>query len=283
MTIIKKQLQALTLMGLSGLSINALAADTASEHAHSTLHSAMLPSSMSDEHVHEHGSEIYQSSRLDSRWLIDKHGTGHLKSELKSFIGSDENKLFIKAELEKAEGDSSSYSIAPMYSRNVSDFWDLQMGVRYKSDVVEKNQLDQLDQSSLRSYKERNHRVDAVVGMYGLAPYFIETEGYLYVGQDQHVSLSLETEREFLLTQKTILQPYMKLHVLLHEQSDEAKKKGVSEVQAGLKTYYKINPKVMPFIDVAYQYENGTKGSIYQDAEPSEKGWLYGAGISFNF
>lgn len=219
---------------------------------------------MNEQHRHEHGGQIYQATQWDNQWALNQHGDSSISSELKSWIGTDENKVFLKAELEKEESSSPDRYISILYSRNIANFWDAQAGVRYRDQAAQ--------------FQSKEH-LDAVFGLHGLAPYFFETDVSLYIGEQQYVSLKLETERDLLLTQKLILKPYFKADVVLSDQSEDAEKKGVSTLKSGLQTRYEINKKVMPFIDLAYHYKHG------QDAQEktSEREWLYGAGMTFKF
>ena len=220
------------------------------------------------EHIKEHGGQMYQQTTLESRWLRNNDGEGVLKSELETRIGTDENKIFIKVHADDAESEQAEYDAKVLYSRNVADFWDVQAGLRYRND-----QNREVDQD----------QVDAVIGVHGLAPYFFETNAYLYVGQDNQASLSLETERDVLLTQKLIVKPYLDLNVVLSDDSSYAQKTGLSTAQLGLETRYEINKKVMPFIDVAYGYKQGREQTAWQAESASDQEWLYGAGIRFKF
>ena len=222
----------------------------------------------SAEHIKEHGGQMYQQTTLESRWLRNNDGEGVLKSELETRTGTDENKIFIKVHADDAESEQAEYDVKMLYSRNVTDFWDVQAGLRYRND-----QNREVDQD----------QVDAVIGVHGLAPYFFETNAYLYVGQDNQTSLSLETERDVLLTQKLIVKPYLDLNVILSDASSYAQKTGLSSAQLGLEMRYEINKKVMPFIDVAYGYKQGHEQTDWQAESASDQEWLYGAGIRFKF
>ncbi|WP_291354292.1 MULTISPECIES: copper resistance protein B [unclassified Acinetobacter] len=222
----------------------------------------------SAEHIKEHGGQIYQQTTVESKWLRNDDGEGVLKSELETRIGTDENKIFIKVHADDAESEQAEYDAKVLYSRNVADFWDVQAGLRYRNDQNREVDPDQ---------------VDAVIGVHGLAPYFFETNAYLYVGQDNQTSLSLETERDVLLTQKLIVKPYLDLNVVLSDDSSYAQKSGLSTAQLGLETRYEINKKVMPFVDVAYSYNKGNEETAWQQQSSSENEWLYGAGIRFKF
>ncbi len=219
-------------------------------------------------HLKEHGGQIYQQTTLESKWLRNDNAQGALKSKLETRIGTDENKIFIKVHADKAESQQTEYDAKLLYSRNVADFWDVQAGMRYRNEPNREIDQDQ---------------VDAVFGLHGMAPYFFETDAYLYIGQDRQVSFNLETERDLLLTQKLIIQPYLDINVVLSDDSNYAKKTGLNSVQVGLETRYEINKKVMPFIDVAYGYNKGIQETAWQKSSSSENEWFYGAGIRFKF
>ncbi|MBF7688745.1 copper resistance protein B [Acinetobacter rathckeae] len=212
-------------------------------------------------HMAEHGDQVYQVTKLSNEWSMNKDGQGTFGSSLESLIGTDENRLFVEASFNKAESHQPNYNVSALYSRNVSDFWDVQAGVKYQA---ERNNSD-------------SQRVDAVVGILGLAPYFFETKAYVYAGQYGFLGASVALERDFLLTQKLITQPYVDAEFVFRDQSKEAAKSGLSEFKTGIKTRYEINKRVRPFVDVAYAYEKGEKGKAV------EKDWRYGLGVELIF
>nr|WP_042119758.1 copper resistance protein B [Acinetobacter indicus] len=218
------------------------------------------------DHRQEHGGQWYQSSMLESKWMQHAGGRGVWQSELESRIGTDENKLFFKLHTEQAESQQVEYETQVLYSRMISDFWDIQAGVAYQQE----------DQTSAQQWR-------GVVGLHGLAPYFFETEAYLSLAEDQQVQLSLDTERDFLLTQKLILAPYLQAKLVLSDESAQAQKTGLNQLQTGLQMRYEISKKVMPFVDVAYGYHKGLAQTAQQDATESEQGWQYGAGLRLKF
>ncbi|WP_281964470.1 copper resistance protein B [Acinetobacter johnsonii] len=220
-----------------------------------------------DDHLKEHGGQIYQATKLENEWMVDEDGKGNLGTKFETLIGTDENRLFIEANSEKSESNDPKYAVSALYSRNVAPFWDVQAGVRYSED---KN-------------NSSSDRVDGVIGILGLAPYFFETQAYLYGGENNFWGASFELERDLLLTQKLITQPYIEADVIFSDDSNYAAKSGLSELKTGIKTRYEITKRIKPFIDVAYQYEKGQKATSMQEATESEKGWKYGAGIELVF
>ena len=225
------------------------------------------------DHRKEHGAQVYSMTTLDNKWLFDEHGTGALKSKLETRIGTDENKIFIKAHINKSESVDAEYDVKALYSRNISDFWDAQAGLRYR---YEKTALAQ-------GQDDTEEQLDAVFGLHGMAQYFFETDAYLYLGQDDYVALSLETERDVLVTQKLILKPYLEMDVVVNDDSKYAQKAGLGHASFGLETRYEINKKVMPYLDIAYEYSKGQDETTWQSASSSEQGWVYGAGFRVKF
>lgn len=88
-----------------------------------------------DDHLKEHGGQIYQVTRLENAWMVDEDGKGNLGTKLETLIGTDENRLFIEANSEKSESNDPKYAVSALYSRNVAPFWDIQAGVRYSEDI----------------------------------------------------------------------------------------------------------------------------------------------------
>lgn len=220
-----------------------------------------------DKHLKEHGGQVFQTTKFENEWTVDEDGKGTLGSKIETLIGTDENRLFIEANLDKAESHDPKYDVSALFSRNVAPFWDVQAGVRYSGDKNNSN----------------SDRVDGVIGVLGLAPYFFETQAYLYGGENNFWGASFEVERDFLLTQKLITQPYLEVDAVFSDDSNYAAKSGLSELKTGIKTWYEITKRIRPFIDVAYQYEKGQKATTMQEATESEKGWKYGAGIELVF
>ena len=220
-----------------------------------------------DDHLKEHGGQIYQATNLENAWIVDEDGKGTLGTKFETLIGTDENRLFIEANSEKSESNDPKYAVSALYSRNVAPFWDVQAGVRYSEDKNNRN----------------SNRIDGVIGLLGLAPYFFETKAYLYGGENNFWGASFEFDRDLLLTQKLITQPYIAADIVLNDNSDFASKTGLSELKTCIISIYEITKRIRPFVDVAYQYEKGLKETRFQQATDSEKGWLYGAGIEFVF
>lgn len=264
------RINALTFVMTMSLSLMTSLAQSA-EHAQS--HTAMvdMPTTAvfdDQQHAKEHGGQRYQLTTIESKWTQNKSGQGQLQSDLETWFGGDTHKVFLRLAQEKVESEQPNYHAELLYSRNISDFWDVQAGVRYRHDDAKDKDKDQ---------------TDVMFGLYGMAQYFFETEAYVYAGQNQRWSMNLHSERDFLLTQKLIVQPYVEANVVFSDESKYASKTGLNSVEFGLESRYEISKKFMPFIDVSYQYQKGVKETPWQVATGSNRDWYYGAGLRVKF
>lgn len=218
-------------------------------------------------HFNDHGGQIYQSTEINQTGVLNDNGDVGFKVDLETRIGTDENKIFIKYYGIKAESESFEFDTKLLYSRNISDFWDAQLGLRYSSEHNKK-------------FNDDHWKV--VLGLHGLAPYFFENNAYLYLGKEQQVSLAWEIERDFLLTQKFILKPFLNADLVLSDQSEKPKKKGFESAELGLEARYEITKKLMPYASIEYAYKQSAleKNMQYQ---VSQKNWIYGVGLRLKF
>ena len=245
-------------------------ADTQSHQSHQS--DSSVQESQSHDHRKEHGAQVYAVSTLDTQWQVNDHAEGVLKSKLQTRIGTDENKLFVKIHSDKQESQATEYDAKLLYSRMISDFWDVQAGVRYRHEV---NQQEH--------QTDREDKFDAVFGLHGLAPYFFETDAYFYLGEDQYAALSFETTRDLLLTQKLIAQPYLDVDVILQDDAKYAKKTGLNRAAVGVEMRYEISKNIMPYISAGYEYTKGDQHTAWQSATGSEQGGLYAIGLRLRF
>ncbi|MFH4376747.1 copper resistance protein CopB, partial [Acinetobacter baumannii] len=71
-----------------------------------------------DKHLKEHGGQIFQTTKFENEWAVDEDGKGALGSKIETLIGTDENRLFIEANLDKSESHDPKYDVSALYSRN---------------------------------------------------------------------------------------------------------------------------------------------------------------------
>lgn len=190
---------------------------------------------------HQHGSEIWHAFTLESYYGGGKSGAVW-GWDLDGWVGTDENKIWLKSEGENEDRATESAEFWALYSRNIHDFWDVQAGIRHDF------------QPDSTSY--------AVIGLNGLAPYFFETEAHLFLSEDGDVSARIRQENEFLLTQRLIIEPYAEINLFAQDVPDKDIGAGLSSGEIGLQTRYEITRKFAPYIDFRYERKFGETSSI---------------------
>ncbi len=196
---------------------------------------------MSAEMMAEHGGGTFHAFRLETDAGLNKSGAT-ASWDLDGWVGTDENKLWIKSEGEHQDGKLETAEVWALYSRNIATFWDAQAGLRYDF---------------------QPHSVTYLtLGFTGLAPYSFETEAHLFISNKGNVSARLREENDFLLTQKLILQPYAEANIYFQDAPENDAGAGLGEAKIGLQTRYEITRKFAPYVDVHYGRKFGETGSI---------------------
>ena len=204
----------------------------------------------------DHGGAIYHAF-----WLEAQHGGGSEgdKSHVEwdGWIGGDTHKLWLKGELEAHKSQLEESEVWALYSRNVADFWDLQLGLRHDS------------QPQSTSY--------ATIGFNGLAPYLFETQAHLFVSDYGDVSFRLKQKNHLLFTQRFGFEPYYQ------NVARQSLGRGLSEGELGVKVFYEINRKLVPYVDFKYERKFGRTASIARNDGERQEDWLVSLGIKLLF
>lgn len=204
-------------------------------------HPVWAEEKMAHDMAEEHGGGIFHMFRLETGYGGGKDGA-IANWDLDGWIGTDENKLWIKSEGEHNNGKMEDAEVWAMYSRNIATFWDVQAGIRH-------------------DFKPRSTTY-AVVGFTGLAPYYFETEAHLFVSDKGDVSARFREENDFLLTQKLILQPYAEVSIYAQDVPESDIGAGISDAAIGLQTRYEVTRKFAPYADIRYGRKFGETSSI---------------------
>ncbi|MFN4764818.1 copper resistance protein B, partial [Gillisia sp. Q332] len=112
----------------------------------------------------EMDDQIYTFFQLDqNEYRLNDEGEDLYAWDAQGWIGTDYDKLFLKSEGEYAlDGEWEKAEVQVLYSRLISDFFDVQAGVRY-------------------DFEPDPERAYGVIGLQGLAPQFFEVDAALFV------------------------------------------------------------------------------------------------------
>ena len=216
----------------------------------------------SDTHTSDHGDAIFHKFRLEAA-AGEADGKGYSSFDLDGWIGTDQNKLWIKSEGQRTNSNTEKQNLWALYSRNIATFWDAQVGVRVDNDPKATTYF--------------------VAGFEGLAPYFFETEAHAFVNKDGDVSFRLKQRNDFLVTQRFILQPFLELTA--NGQSDKSSKQGagLSKGELGLQARYEITRKFAPYFEVKYDRKFGHTASFAKAENEDVDAWVAQLGLRLLF
>jgi len=166
--------------------------------------------------------------------------------EAQVWIGQDLNKLWLKADVEHVDGHTEEAEVQALYSRAIAPYWDLQVGWRH-------------------DIRPRPDRDWLAVGFEGLAPYWFEIDAAVFLGEGGLVGARLEAEYEWMLTQRWVLSPEMKVN--LHAKDDEATGtgSGLSDTELGLRLRYEIRREFAPYIGMNWTRKFGSTADFARE------------------
>lgn len=210
----------------------------------------------------DHSVGIFHSMRLETDYGGGKHGPV-ATWDLDGWLGGDYDKLWLKSEGENADSVTEKAEFWALYSRNVARYWDVQGGIRHDT------------QPQSTSY--------AVAGIHGVAPYHFETEAHLFLSDDGDVSARLHSEKDFLLTQRLITQPYIEVNLFAQDVPEQDIGAGFTSGEIGLQTRYEIKREIAPYIDFRYERKFGETSSITKSNGEDSDNFIAALGIRFTF
>lgn len=207
----------------------------------------------------------FKADRFEHQWREHDHEV--LVWDVQGWIGNDYDKLYLKSEGEMSLDDGSKVEEAEvelLYSRNISKFWDLQLGVR-------------------QDFRPRPERTFAAVGLQGLAPYWFEIDATAYLSEDGDLSATIEAEYEVMLTQRLVVIPRMEAGLSLQDVPEYEQWEGVTDVTLGARLMYQISRKFAPYVGVTWNRKVGeTAHEIGKEGGNTSSSGLV-AGIRFWF
>ena len=177
------------------------------------------------------------------------------------WYGGDVNKAWIKTEGEYKfdEDEFDDAEVQALWSHAISTYFNVQTGLRY-------------------DIKPRG-AAHAVIGVQGLAPYWFEIDAAGFVSEDGDVTLRIESEYEFLLTQRLIFQPRIELELSAQDIPARETGAGVSGLDAGLRLRYEVLREFAPYIGFEWHGAFGETADYIRDAGGDPKDMRFVIGV----
>jgi copper resistance protein B len=176
--------------------------------------------------------------KIDQLEWRDTNGPDPIYTQGEAWIGQDLNKLWFKGEYERRDGSTEEAELQALYSRGISPFWNVQVGIR-------------------EDFKPEPSRSWIAFGFEGLAPYWFELDAALFVGESGRTGFRLEAEYEILFTQRLILSPELEVNAYGKNDLDTGTGSGLSDTEIGLRLRYEIRREFAPYIGINWHKKYG--------------------------
>jgi copper resistance protein B len=187
----------------------------------------------------EHGGATFSQISFNLAEVQIRDGRDGYRWDGEAWFGGDIDRLTIKTE---GEGDFGrgveNAEIQALYSRAVGPYFNLQAGIRY-------------------DFQPNPSRTYATVGFEGLAPYWFDVEGALFLSDKGDVLARLEGYYDQRITQRLILQPRAELNFAAQDVPENGIGSGLSDIELGLRLRYEIEREFAPYIGVSYDRRLG--------------------------
>ena len=207
-------------------------------------------------HLHMADDDNFGSILLEKFEYYDGEDGNGLKFDGDAWYGGDYNRLWLKADGGRAQGDNAATRMEALWSHALTPYWNTQLGLRHDA-------------------WEGPARNWAVFGIQGLAPYWFDVEAAFYAGENGRTAFRAEVDYDFLLTQRLILQPTAEVNIYGKDDEERGIGSGLSELELGLRLRYEFKREFAPYIGVAWHRKFGDTADFARDAgEETEEAQL---------
>ena len=208
----------------------------------------------------EHGSMRAGKLLIDQLETRVRKGRDGYFLNAEGWYGGDIDKLWLKTEVEGSYGRKPEQAeFQALWSHAINPWFNLQAGARL--DV------------------QPDTRGHLVLGVEGLAPYWIEVDAAAFLSDKGDVTARVEAEHDMRLAPKLILQPRVELDFAAQDIPRERIGSGVSSAELGLRLRYQLAPQFAPYVGVNYERAFGDTRRFRRVEGEDLGGWQFVAGL----
>jgi len=198
--------------------------------------------------MEENGGQTIAFLNFDLAEYQARKGRDGFRWGIEGWYGGDIDRLTIKSEGEGTWGEGvDEAELQLLYSRAIGPYFNLQAGVR-----------QDLGEGPDRSY--------ATVGFEGLAPYWFEVEGALFLSSKGDFLGRLEGYYDQRITQRLVLQPRAEVNFAAQDIPETRTGSGFSGIELGLRLRYEIVQEFAPYVGVEWARKLGDTARFVRDA-----------------
>jgi copper resistance protein B len=214
---------------------------------HKTLVAIALASTISSVQAMTEDDPLVGKVIIDQLETRSADGSDPLVLEADAWFGYDLHKLWLKADVEKVGSQIEESEFQALYSRAVDPNWDFQIGWRHNN-------------------KPKPTRDWLALGFKGVAPYWIETDAALFIGDNSQINARLTLEHEMMFTQQLVLIPELSMNLFSKKDDATEVGSGLSDMSFGLRLGYEIKREFAPYIGVNWSKKFGGTADHARDA-----------------
>lgn len=199
-----------------------------------------------------------EGSNSDYRW------------DLEGWYGGDHNRLWFKSEGQRDTAYKADYDVdfQLLYGRFLWKYYDIQVGARMET----------------QSFRGGNvARGMGVIGLQGIVPYNYEFESALFIDQRGAVSARLSYTKDFLFTQRLILQGRFETNLAIQKVEEFTTGPGLNNLEFGARLRYELRREFAPYIGVSFDRSFGETARLVrqQGGDPSQIRFVVGVRMWF--
>jgi copper resistance protein B len=214
-----------------------------------------------DAMMHEQGGQPFYLVMLNLAELQLNQGQLGYRWDGEAWFGGDINRFTFKSEGGGGfrEGFDNA-EVQGLYSYAIGPYFNLQAGVR-------------------QDLQAPLHQTYATFGFEGLAPYWFEVSGAVFVSTRGNVLGRLEGYYDQNITQRLILQPRVELNFAAQNTPEEQVGVGFTNAELGLRLRYEITREFAPYVGVSYDTKVGQTAAYASQAGRTSSALSLVAGV----
>jgi copper resistance protein B len=195
---------------------------------------------------------------------LELHDGDDLRWDANAWLGYSYNKLAIRTEGERDEGDTERAELQLLWTHAFARWWDVVAGAR-------------------ADFEPGSTQTWAAFGVQGLAPYRFDLEATAFVGENGDTAARFEAEYDLKITRRWILQPQLELN--WYGQADRERRlgSGLSSVEAGLRLRYELRREVAPYVGLVRKRLAGGTADLARSAGVDADDSSLVAGVRLRF
>ncbi len=194
-----------------------------------------------------------------------RESTSDYRWDVEGWYGGDYNRLWFKSEGQRDTAFKADYDVdfQLLYGRFIQKYYDIQIGGRVET----------------QSFRGANvTRAQTVIGIEGLVPYNYELEAALFIDLDGKVAGRVSLTKDYLMTQRLILQGRVESNVAVQRVERFTTGSGLNNLEFGVRLRYEIRREFAPYVGFSLERSFGETATLVrrEGGDPSQVRFVVG-------